>query len=74
MCRPLALGVRLIANITAGHLLLILIGQRVFSLGVVGVLVSVVLVLLVLLEVRVAVIQSYVYNLLLSLYINEGLE
>nr|YP_003331103.1 ATP synthase F0 subunit 6 [Herdmania momus]CAX65565.1 ATP synthase F0 subunit 6 [Herdmania momus] len=74
LCRPVALGVRLMANITAGHLLLILVGQGVFYVGVLGLFVSVVLVGLVMLEVGVGVIQSYVYNLLLSLYMNEGLE
>lgn len=62
------------ANITAGHLLLILIRQGVFFLGRYGILISVVLFGMVILEIRVRMIQAYVYNLLLSLYISERLE
>lgn len=74
LCRPLALGVRLIANITARHLLLVLIGSRLFSLSGVFQVFGLVLILLVFLEIRVRFIQRYVYCLLLSLYVNEGLR
>nr|YP_003406722.1 ATP synthase F0 subunit 6 [Microcosmus sulcatus]CAL23091.2 ATPase subunit 6 [Microcosmus sulcatus] len=74
LCRPLALGVRLMANITAGHLLLHLFGSGVFFMsGVVLFLPLVMLFMLFLLEVAVAVIQAYVYSLLLTLYMDEGL-
>nr|YP_010845472.1 ATP synthase F0 subunit 6 [Pyura mirabilis]UPP55922.1 ATP synthase F0 subunit 6 [Pyura mirabilis] len=74
LCRPLALGVRLMANITAGHLLLFLVGSGMFFMGYFGLLLVIMLLLLVILEVAVAVIQSYVYNLLLCLYMVEGLD
>nr|QHZ87567.1 ATP synthase F0 subunit 6 [Sander vitreus] len=74
--RPLALGVRLTANLTAGHLLIQLIATAAFVLlplmPAVAVLTSVVLVLLTLLEVAVAMIQAYVFVLLLSLYLQEN--
>ena len=70
--RPLALGIRLIANITAGHLLLHLFSLR--SIGRLGLLIGALFFFIVLLELRVAVIQAYVFSLLLSLYINERLE
>nr|YP_008082987.1 ATP synthase F0 subunit 6 [Halocynthia spinosa]CCO25766.1 ATPase subunit 6 [Halocynthia spinosa] len=73
LCRPLALGVRLMANITAGHVLLLLVGSGCFGLGLVGQVLCVVLMLLVFLEIGVAFIQGYVYCLLLSLYMDEGL-
>nr|YP_008082983.1 ATP synthase F0 subunit 6 [Pyura gangelion]CCO25762.1 ATPase subunit 6 [Pyura gangelion] len=74
LCRPLALGVRLMANITAGHLLLVLISGGLFFLKMVGAILGVVLLALVFLEIAVACIQGYVYSLLLSLYMSEGLE
>nr|YP_004564224.1 ATP synthase F0 subunit 6 [Hymenochirus boettgeri]ADM35675.1 ATP synthase F0 subunit 6 [Hymenochirus boettgeri] len=74
--RPLALGVRLTANLTAGHLLIQLIATAAFVLlpimPVVSVLTSTVLFLLTLLEIAVAMIQAYVFVLLLSLYLQEN--
>nr|AHN05828.1 ATP synthase F0 subunit 6 [Anguilla rostrata] len=75
--RPLALGVRLTANLTAGHLLIQLIATAVFVLmpmmPTVAILTAVVLFLLTLLEVAVAMIQAYVFVLLLSLYLQENM-
>nr|QHD18602.1 ATPase subunit 6 [Percilia irwini] len=74
--RPLALGVRLTANLTAGHLLIQLIATAVFVLlplmPAVAFLTAILLLLLTLLEVAVAVIQAYVFVLLLSLYLQEN--
>nr|YP_163834.1 ATP synthase F0 subunit 6 [Anguilla australis australis]YP_163847.1 ATP synthase F0 subunit 6 [Anguilla australis schmidti]BAD77989.1 ATPase subunits 6 [Anguilla australis australis]BAD78002.1 ATPase subunits 6 [Anguilla australis schmidti] len=74
--RPLALGVRLTANLTAGHLLIQLIATAVFVLmpmmPTVAILTAMVLFLLTLLEVAVAMIQAYVFVLLLSLYLQEN--
>nr|YP_010956957.1 ATP synthase F0 subunit 6 [Argentina striata]WMY90128.1 ATP synthase F0 subunit 6 [Argentina striata] len=74
--RPLALGVRLTANLTAGHLLIQLIATAAFVLlpimPTVAILTSTVLFLLTLLEVAVAMIQAYVFVLLLSLYLQEN--
>nr|WNH18583.1 ATP synthase F0 subunit 6 [Atherinomorus stipes] len=74
--RPLALGVRLTANLTAGHLLIQLIATAAFVLlplmPTVAILTSILLFLLTLLEVAVAMIQAYVFVLLLSLYLQEN--
>jgi len=74
--RPLALGVRLTANLTAGHLLIQLIATAAFVLlplmPTVAILTSIILFLLTLLEVAVAMIQAYVFVLLLSLYLQEN--
>uniref|UniRef100_UPI0030E0EA52 ATP synthase F0 subunit 6 n=1 Tax=Oncorhynchus chrysogaster TaxID=648071 RepID=UPI0030E0EA52 len=74
--RPLALGVRLTANLTAGHLLIQLIATAAFVLlpmmPTVAILTSIVLFLLILLEIAVAMIQAYVFVLLLSLYLQEN--
>nr|YP_004222578.1 ATP synthase F0 subunit 6 [Clupeonella cultriventris]WRK83602.1 ATP synthase F0 subunit 6 [Clupeonella cultriventris]BAJ54355.1 ATPase subunits 6 [Clupeonella cultriventris] len=74
--RPLALGVRLTANLTAGHLLIQLIATAAFVLlplmPTVAILTATVLFLLTLLEVAVAMIQAYVFVLLLSLYLQEN--
>nr|AAP75290.1 ATP synthase 6 [Abudefduf sparoides]QUJ18315.1 ATP synthase protein 6 [Abudefduf sparoides] len=74
--RPLALGVRLTANLTAGHLLIQLIATAAFVLlplmPTVAILTSALLLMLTLLEIAVAMIQAYVFVLLLSLYLQEN--
>nr|AFT65428.1 ATP synthase subunit 6 [Andinoacara pulcher] len=74
--RPLALGVRLTANLTAGHLLIQLIATAAFVLlplmPTIALLTALLLFLLALLEVAVAMIQAYVFVLLLSLYLQEN--
>nr|ABS00726.1 ATPase subunit 6 [Scissirostrum dubium] len=77
LIRPLALGVRLTANLTAGHLLIQLISTATTALfstmPAVSLLTLSVLFLLTLLEVAVAMIQAYVFVLLLSLYLQENI-
>nr|YP_010371413.1 ATP synthase F0 subunit 6 [Prosobonia parvirostris]UOW80507.1 ATP synthase F0 subunit 6 [Prosobonia parvirostris] len=77
LIRPLALGVRLTANLTAGHLLIQLISTATTALlpliPAVSILTASILLLLTLLEVAVAMIQAYVFVLLLSLYLQENI-
>nr|YP_009258872.1 ATP synthase F0 subunit 6 [Bothus myriaster]AID59800.1 ATP synthase F0 subunit 6 [Bothus myriaster] len=76
LIRPIALGVRLTANLTAGHLLMQLIGTAAFvlmpSMTTVALLTMGLLLLLTLLEIAVAMIQAYVFVLLVSLYLQEN--
>nr|UFA46195.1 ATP synthase F0 subunit 6 [Horornis parens] len=77
LIRPLALGVRLTANLTAGHLLIQLISTATVALfstmPAISILTLLVLFLLTILEVAVAMIQAYVFVLLLSLYLQENI-
>nr|YP_010938093.1 ATP synthase F0 subunit 6 [Orlitia borneensis]WLD03636.1 ATP synthase F0 subunit 6 [Orlitia borneensis] len=74
--RPLALGVRLTANLTAGHLLIQLISTAMLTLlptmTTLSILTTIILLLLMILELAVAMIQAYVFVLLLSLYLQEN--
>nr|YP_009180342.1 ATP synthase F0 subunit 6 [Aldabrachelys gigantea]ALL96790.1 ATP synthase F0 subunit 6 [Aldabrachelys gigantea] len=74
--RPLALGVRLTANLTAGHLLIQLTSTAVLTLlstmTSLSILTMTILFLLTILELAVAMIQAYVFVLLLSLYLQEN--
>nr|AEY77568.1 ATPase6 [Elgaria kingii] len=76
LIRPLALGVRLTANLTAGHLLIQLISMAIITimptLPTTALITFTVLLLLTLLELAVAMIQAYVFTLLLSLYLQEN--
>nr|AYN73478.1 ATP synthase F0 subunit 6 [Galbula albirostris] len=77
LIRPLALGVRLTANLTAGHLLIQLISTATAVLlpimPAISLLTTTILLLLTILEVAVAMIQAYVFVLLLSLYLQENI-
>lgn len=67
--RPVTLSVRLMANITAGHLIIIMIAfpQGMTSAG--GVIVGEVVICV--LELCVAIIQPYVFFILAVLYMEE---
>nr|YP_637028.1 ATP synthase F0 subunit 6 [Dactylopsila trivirgata]BAE93985.1 ATP synthase subunit 6 [Dactylopsila trivirgata] len=73
--QPLALAVRLTANITAGHLLIHLIGSATLALSSINMTVSTItitiLFLLTILELAVGMIQAYVFTLLVSLYLHD---
>nr|APU52417.1 ATP synthase F0 subunit 6 [Prionodon pardicolor pardicolor] len=74
--QPMALAVRLTANITAGHLLIHLIGGATLALMNISTSVAfitfIILVLLTILEFAVALIQAYVFTLLVSLYLHDN--
>nr|YP_009139614.1 ATP synthase F0 subunit 6 [Ricordea yuma]AKF78630.1 ATP synthase F0 subunit 6 [Ricordea yuma]QBM10240.1 ATP synthase F0 subunit 6 [Ricordea yuma]QBM10253.1 ATP synthase F0 subunit 6 [Ricordea yuma] len=73
--RAISLGVRLAANLSAGHLLFAILAGFGFSLlmvsGFVGVLPLLIMVFITLLEVAVAVIQAYVFCLLTTIYLAD---
>uniref|UniRef100_A0AAU6S658 ATP synthase subunit a n=1 Tax=Theloderma albopunctatum TaxID=1775700 RepID=A0AAU6S658_9NEOB len=76
LIRPMALGVRLTANLIAGHLLIQLSSSAtmimISTLPSVSLLTFILLLLLTMLEIAVAMIQAYVFVLLLSLYLQEN--
>nr|YP_010490374.1 ATP synthase F0 subunit 6 [Calantica studeri]UWM12860.1 ATP synthase F0 subunit 6 [Calantica studeri] len=72
MIRPVTLSIRLAANLTAGHLLLILLGQSMVNMSIFIVMtVTMAQLTLLILEAAVAVIQSYVFTTLSTLYASE---
>nr|ACY56445.1 ATPase subunit 6 [Equus caballus] len=74
--QPVALAVRLTANITAGHLLMHLIGGATLALMNISpstaLITFIILILLTILEFAVAMIQAYVFTLLVSLYLHDN--
>nr|YP_006883555.1 ATP synthase F0 subunit 6 [Equus zebra hartmannae]YP_007517315.1 ATP synthase F0 subunit 6 [Equus zebra]AFQ41419.1 ATP synthase F0 subunit 6 [Equus zebra]AFQ41498.1 ATP synthase F0 subunit 6 [Equus zebra]AFQ41511.1 ATP synthase F0 subunit 6 [Equus zebra]AFQ41524.1 ATP synthase F0 subunit 6 [Equus zebra hartmannae] len=74
--QPVALAVRLTANITAGHLLIHLIGGATLALMNISpstaLITFIILILLTILEFAVAMIQAYVFTLLVSLYLHDN--
>nr|QNH94191.1 ATP synthase F0 subunit 6 [Eochionelasmus coreana] len=70
--RPITLSVRLAANLTAGHLLLILLGEKmVNNKTFIIVTIMAAQFILMTLEAAVAVIQAYVFATLSTLYASE---
>lgn len=70
--RPGTLAVRLIANMVAGHLLITLLGNQTANAAnfiLIGLLITQILLLV--LECAVAIIQSYVFAVLSTLYASE---
>nr|BAH03663.1 ATP synthase F0 subunit 6 [Loxodonta africana] len=76
LIRPVTLAVRLTANITAGHLLIHLTGTATLTLlsihSMTITVTFVTVILLTILELAVALIQAYVFALLISLYLHEN--
>lgn len=75
LIRPLALGVRLTANITAGHLLIHLTSLALLNLiniFPIFIITFSVFILLLILELAVSFIQAYVFVILVSLYLEEN--
>nr|YP_010433562.1 ATP synthase F0 subunit 6 [Tupaia nicobarica]USW68061.1 ATP synthase F0 subunit 6 [Tupaia nicobarica] len=76
LIQPMALAVRLTANITAGHLLMHLIGGATLVLSSIStptaMVTFIILILLTVLEFAVALIQAYVFTLLVSLYLHDN--
>lgn len=73
LSRPFSLGIRLAANIGAGHTLMKVMAAFVLPLGILGVLPMVFLVFMTGLEIFVAILQAYVFTLLSCLYLGEAL-
>nr|URH16818.1 ATP synthase F0 subunit 6 [Constrictotermes cyphergaster] len=72
MIRPGTLAVRLTANMIAGHLLLTLLGNNGPSMSYTLLIVLIIAqILLLILETAVAIIQSYVFAILSTLYSSE---
>nr|YP_003331293.1 ATP synthase F0 subunit 6 [Chauliognathus opacus]ACM45015.1 ATP synthase F0 subunit 6 [Chauliognathus opacus] len=70
--RPGTLAIRLSANMIAGHLLLTLLGSTGQSVGYLFlVMILIIQFLLMILESAVAIIQSYVFSILSTLYSSE---
>lgn len=79
--RPISLGVRLFANMTAGHSLLAIIAGFGWSIGTCGSVLAVaaliplgVIVVIYGLELAVAFLQAYVFGVLLCIYLKDAIE
>jgi F-type H+-transporting ATPase subunit a len=73
LSRPFSLGIRLAANIAAGHTLMHVMAAFVAPLALFGILPVAFLVFMTGLEFFVAILQAYVFTLLSCMYLGEAL-
>nr|AGS17212.1 ATP synthase subunit 6 [Mesocentrotus nudus] len=74
--QPIALGLRLAANLTAGHLLIFLLSTAIWLLSsslMVSIPIFIIFVLLFVLEIGVACIQAYVFTALVHFYLQQNI-
>lgn len=72
LIRPITLSVRLFANIVAGHVLLKVVATFIISLGIIfGTLPMLFAVIMTGFELFVAVLQSYIFAILVCAYLGE---
>lgn len=71
LIRPGSLAVRLTANIIAGHLLITLLGNSSINYEMYSIIIIIFQILLILFELAVGIIQSYVFIVLRTLYYRE---
>ena len=76
--RPIALGMRLAANLTAGHILLAILADfscklLFYSYGLINLFPMLIIMFMTVLEVGVLVIQAYVFCLLSMIYLKDSL-
>lgn len=71
LIRPISLAVRLAANIIAGHLLISLLGNNLLRNRIIMIIIIWLFITLIIFETAVALIQSYVFITLSTLYSRE---
>ena len=75
LARPVSLSIRLAANMTAGHTMLKVIAGFVISLGYIGgVMPLLLLILLTGFEIFVAILQAYIFTMLACVYLNDAVH
>ena len=76
--RPISLSVRLFANMTAGHIILTVLGGFVITLGglyvVPGIVPFAFLSAVTLLEIGIALLQAYVFTVLSCIYLHDAIH
>lgn len=79
LSRPIALGMRLAANLTAGHILMAILGDfgsklLILNYGILPLFPVLVVIFMTVLEVGVLVIQAYVFCLLSVIYLRDSVS
>nr|ALO64858.1 ATP synthase F0 subunit 6 [Bombus lucorum] len=70
--RPWTLSIRLSANLISGHLILILLSNFMMNFLLLSPITLIIQNMLLILEISMALIQAYVFSILLTLYFSES--
>ena len=74
LSKPFSLTVRLVANMTVGHIMLKIIAGFVVALGVVGVVPVLFNSCIVCFEIFIALLQAFIYTVLSCIYLGDALH
>ena len=78
LSRPFSLGIRLFANMMSGHALLAILTGFVFiivgQLLIVSIFPSILIIAIIALETMIAVLQAYVFTVLICIYLNDAIQ
>lgn len=72
LIRPMSLGLRMVANITAGHCIMAIFGQAIVAIRFTSITGAILIIAIYsvyyILEIGVAIIQAYIFVTLIALY------
>ncbi|MBQ7660117.1 MAG: F0F1 ATP synthase subunit A [Alphaproteobacteria bacterium] len=74
LSKPFSLTVRLVANMTVGHIMLKILGGFVVGLGLFGFVPIVFQALIIIFELFIAVLQAFIYTVLSCIYLGDALR
>ncbi len=74
MSKPFSLTVRLVANMTVGHIMLKIIAGFIAALGIAGVVPLLFDGCLIAFEAFIAILQAYIYTILSCIYLSDALH
>ncbi len=74
LSKPFSLTVRLVANMTVGHILLKILAGFIVALGLLGVLPLLFDACIIIFEMFIAVLQAYIYTVLSCIYLGDAIR
>jgi F-type H+-transporting ATPase subunit a len=74
LSKPFSLTVRLVANMTVGHIMLKILAGFVVALGIAGVVPLVFDALIIMFEIFVALLQAFIYTVLSCIYLSDAIH
>lgn len=74
LSKPFSLSVRLVANMTVGHIMLKIIAGFVLALGVLGIVPVLFNSCIVLFEIFIALLQAFIFTVLSCIYLGDALH
>ena len=74
LSKPFSLTVRLVANMTVGHIMLKIIAGFVVSLGVLGIVPLFFDACIIVFELFIALLQAFIYTVLSCIYLGDAIR